>query len=1007
MTQQVKGSWVDSGREYRAALVFYGGVSLAIYENGVARAFHEAVCRRSVFAPLLDLLGGRFVVDVISGSSAGGINGLLLAAALESGARFTSTAELWRRAGGLDDLLRNPTEASPVSLLRGESYYIEQLRNAFRQLLNGDDRRQSLQELCPKEIDVYVTGTDLSGLVDEFEDGAGSKVQTKTHNLVFHLKHRRDRSRLGVDALDHSTLDAVGEAQIALQADILASVSRITSSFPGAFPPFTCAELIKNSRPDAARNTAQLVRTALQRTSGSPLKEGDPDDADFSRDHPLIDGGVLDNKPFDPVLDAIFERMPNEQGAAVDRTLFYIEPDPVRFQTALEFTPLAVAVNSIVTLPMYDTIVSDVGRLEQHNAKVAEFKRTRRKLRNHPPTRGAEPGDAATLSYLVAVQRSVACMLVGVGPTEVDACHGVDEVLEKLPGVCERASFWHQRDVDLGFHLRRAYDNLYGHTGTPPAVAHERGAENPRYAVGRVIKGFKLLRDVWLRVVSGHLRRNEDDPLSRRSLRACRKCRREGDLSPESDANLGRAVEQRYELLETYLSAAWLTPEEFDGLNDGDAEQLTSKHFTELAIKASSWLEAQLQEPTATHDDSLAAVRWLNNILAVSVTPEQKQRLEQFAHIDLAIYPSELSAGLYELDEVEIVRISPGDAKLPPNLGAADKITGDMLGHFSAFLRRDWRTNDIAWGHSDGLCQIIQALLSPTGWATIADRLADQQLADALAKEFDMEALSTRLGEGRSKEVSGLRKACERVETAFVALRDAPRETATQDEFRKALIGAGQLAAMGEYVDLLVHDATAQNAEWRWHAGPARLPEPGASPLKQIEGLKLGSKPITDEIPTSLLIQYVAQAGLLLWGMLGHTFKSSRVVGGLSDRVGSVFKPVLWLVFLLSRTMRTERALGAALLFGLVMFLFGIGVAGLRWGAAGTAFFGLGGIVLVAMLARLLTGRWRHAFIGLLLLLAAIVVSTPIVSKTRETLSGWLADAASWVAGDEKDIAGE
>ena len=40
----------------------------------------------------------------------------------------------------------------------------------------------------------------------------------------------------------------VGEAQIALQADILASVSRITSSFPGAFPPFTCAELSKKGR---------------------------------------------------------------------------------------------------------------------------------------------------------------------------------------------------------------------------------------------------------------------------------------------------------------------------------------------------------------------------------------------------------------------------------------------------------------------------------------------------------------------------------------------------------------------------------------------------------------------------------------------------------------------------------------------------------------------------------------------------------------------------------------
>ncbi len=997
MTQQVKGGYESVQREYRAAVVFYGGVSLAIYENGVARAFHEAVCKRSVFAPLLELLGGRFVVDVISGSSAGGINGLLLAAALEGGARFATTADLWRQAGALDALLRDPDEKNPLSLLKGESYYINQLRGAFRELLGGDDRRESLQDLCPKEIDVYVTGTDLSGQVDEFVDGAGSKIQTKKHNLVFHLKHRRGRARLGIDALDDSTLQSVGDSQTALQADILASVSRITSSFPGAFPPFTCAELSKNPRPDAVRNTPQLVRTALQRTSRSPLKEGDPDDEDFSKDHPLIDGGVLDNKPFEPVLDAIFERMPNDLGSAVDRSLFYVEPDPVRFQTALEFSPLAVAVNSIVTLPMYDTIASDVDRLDRHNAQVAQFRSARQRVRANPPTRGAAPGDAATLSYLLAVQRSIGCMLVGTSPSEVEASHGLDEVLEKLPAICQRASFEHQRDVDLGFHLRRAYDTLYA---VPHGGAAVHGTNNPRYEVGRVIKGFKLLRDVWLRVVANYQRTHEDHPLSRQALRECRKGRRDKHLAPEMDAQLDRAVRQRYALLQTYLSAAWLAPDELDSFQDGVATQLTSAHFTDLARKASSWLKDQLSESTTPHDDSLAAVHWLNSILAVSVPPEQKQHLEQFADIDIAIYPAELSAGLYELDEVEIVRISPGDAKLPPNIDAADKITGDLLGHFSAFLRSDWRTNDIAWGHSDGLCQIIQTLLSPAAWAIIAERLADAQVADALATQFETETLLKHLKEGLPGDVTGLREACGRVTAAFAAVRNAPHDVANRNEFRKALIGAGQIAAMGEYVDKLAHDSKVQNAYWRWKEGPERLPEPGRDPLNQVKGLKLGGRPISEEVPTSLLVQYVAQAGLLLWGMLGHTFKSSRVVGGLSKRVGAVVQPVLWLVFVISRMMRSERALAAALLLGSVTFLLGVGVAGLRSDSDGQAFFGFGGVVLLAVLVRLLTGRWRHTFIGLLLLVAAVIFTTPIVSNTRETLSGWLSSAAAWVAGD-------
>src|SRR4051794_369563 len=99
-------------QEIRFAVVLYGGVSLAIYINGVVQELLRLVRATSGLAPrkpgtsesvyrklgcLLqrgvvpdnnadpgpaDPLNTRFLIDVISGTSAGGLNGIYLAKAL-------------------------------------------------------------------------------------------------------------------------------------------------------------------------------------------------------------------------------------------------------------------------------------------------------------------------------------------------------------------------------------------------------------------------------------------------------------------------------------------------------------------------------------------------------------------------------------------------------------------------------------------------------------------------------------------------------------------------------------------------------------------------------------------------------------------------------------------------------------------------------------------------------------------------------------------------------------
>ncbi len=98
----------EPAREFRLAVVCYGGVSLAIYMHGVTREIHSLVkasakldadpdrkdnpfrpdeTERTYWQALQDLRRDKgvrtsVVVDVISGTSAGGINGVVLAKAV-------------------------------------------------------------------------------------------------------------------------------------------------------------------------------------------------------------------------------------------------------------------------------------------------------------------------------------------------------------------------------------------------------------------------------------------------------------------------------------------------------------------------------------------------------------------------------------------------------------------------------------------------------------------------------------------------------------------------------------------------------------------------------------------------------------------------------------------------------------------------------------------------------------------------------------------------------------
>ncbi|CAA9236059.1 MAG: hypothetical protein AVDCRST_MAG10-1541 [uncultured Acidimicrobiales bacterium] len=192
-------------RELRLAIVCYGGVSLAIYMHGVTKEIHKLVLASAalegdpdnnpfdedtterVYWDVLsriskDGLGGhakdarmRVVVDIITGTSAGGINGIFLAKALTGNRPQDGLRKLWFEKGDIKHLLEWPTwipwqlrflamtVARRKPPLRGGDMS-KWLYGALRDM-NGKQVPDGAESLLPDDhvLDLYVPITDFLG----------------------------------------------------------------------------------------------------------------------------------------------------------------------------------------------------------------------------------------------------------------------------------------------------------------------------------------------------------------------------------------------------------------------------------------------------------------------------------------------------------------------------------------------------------------------------------------------------------------------------------------------------------------------------------------------------------------------------------------------------------------------------------------------------------------------------------------------------------------------------
>ena len=346
------------GKQVRIALVMNGGVSLAVWMGGVTHEIDllrlasknldtpDASIRSSLAAgdqklfdawrDLCVASGSRVVVDVVAGTSAGGLNGTLLATAIARGSAISrclteaDTGErpepppagpwlrdLWIERADLaqDKLLPDPGEP-PNSVLDGR-YFERTVEQAVNQIPLGSH---------PDEVDLHVTATIVGESNREYNDAFGSQYSVADHRRVHHFRREERALTYLPDQVDpqrrfeeHARNDfgspSAPDADGNPGPTNLGRAARASASFPVAFEP--------------VRSLLTLDRLAQHK------------DAQLTRPVPwMMDGGVLANEPFQPVLDTIAKR---RVSGVFDRVLIYVVPSAGYHQPQVGSTDQAPA----------------------------------------------------------------------------------------------------------------------------------------------------------------------------------------------------------------------------------------------------------------------------------------------------------------------------------------------------------------------------------------------------------------------------------------------------------------------------------------------------------------------------------------------------------------------------------------------------------------------------------------------------------------------------------------
>ncbi len=385
----------QSVSEIRFAVVMYGGLSLAIYINGVAQELLRMTrstaktsgfdSTETIYQKIACLLGNndkleaikkaktsdeikkildeikpeecsptKFVVDILSGTSAGGINAVFLAKALANDQDIDQLQQLWLNEGEISKLINDKKSVADNNLKNPET--VKSLFNSQRMYLKLLDALEGMETKngapIVNQLDLFVTVTDLAGVSIPLRL-SDKVVEEKRYKQVLHFKYENGFNDF---TKNHNPM--------------LAFAARSTSAFPFAFEPMRLSaarEVIGYSYADAKdkyKNLLTDIKRLFPLTKDAQGREIEWDKRD------LVDGGVLDNKPFGHAINTISNR---NAEVNVRRKLLYVEPSPETF----DFKDNSVSPDAIANLkacafdlPTYETIREDLERVLERNRLI-------------------------------------------------------------------------------------------------------------------------------------------------------------------------------------------------------------------------------------------------------------------------------------------------------------------------------------------------------------------------------------------------------------------------------------------------------------------------------------------------------------------------------------------------------------------------------------------------------------------------------------------------------------
>ncbi len=691
----VFGDQSQPAAELRLAVAFTGGVSLAVWMGGMAREMNLLLAAsrfrqkepvpdtseqgrkvRDLYGALLDLLNLDVSIDVISGTSAGGINAVILGLANVQRFDLDGLRELWFNEGALGKLLRDPADKQPASLLYGDKVLLQGLRDGLAKLAGSPPDNPASQDDPTR---VFITTTLLTGKASTFTDEYGTLVRDTDHHGLF--------------SFTNAQLTADNVSALALAA-------RCSASFPLAFEPGFIP--IGGNSGDIHPDMTPF--TGIEQTQFA------------------ADGGLLANRPLGPALQAVFDRSADRE---VRRVLAFVVPTvsggaPSSSQPTLADAPsLAEALGADIGSVLAQTISGELTAIAAHNQRVRARSDARQQLAvlgTQMEQLGAQTSRLGEVFY----RRYRECRADSI------ARAASDEVMTRMT-VGQRAS--DGRRVGSGADANDARNAANAKAmEVLPAQLPKVGDYDEMNAAGR--DALDEGRATILAVLSR----------AYQLLPSAQRKRALGDLRARVSAAMpDRVKSSQKDIVTQALDLATRTPDPVPGVDTLKTEAATAANAllsanmgdepTRQPWRDLATVVIDLRRLLGTPDDSApasagtaqnapdSADEFVSDLLGYLTGPTGDNSTDIVAarlfDLHVARYAMQPDAVLAD-QALELVQMSSDTrTNLDRRRLAEEKLTGMAMRHFGAFYKASWRANDWMWGRIDGAGWLVHLLLDP------------------------------------------------------------------------------------------------------------------------------------------------------------------------------------------------------------------------------------------------------------------------------------------------------